>query len=279
MATEPDTTDEFPRDVHIRRGQDEYWHALSAMLPQGIAWPRWPTTTIMKVVHGLAGVMGFMDSRAGDMLERESDPRITTEMLDQWERAWGLPIPCVKPGTVHLNPDGSTSLVPAQTIGERQKTLVMWMTLLGGQSREYFQSVATRLGYSITISEYRPFMCGIDRCGDNRAYHADGSLGPWPCQIGHPRMRFAWTVHIQKTKLVWFRASKGQCGLDPHLSIVEAIDLECILRTWRPAHTEVLFDYSGTGPPGNIYAGTGESLEPFCTANPSDVVCARPPYL
>jgi uncharacterized protein YmfQ (DUF2313 family) len=229
-----------PEDRHIRRGQEEYTHALQALLPQGIAWPRWPDTVLMRTVRGLAGILGWCDGRAADLLERESDPRMTVEMLDWWERAW-QPFPCDAPN-------------PA-TIGERQNKLVMWITLLGGQSRQFFIDAAARMGYGITISEYRPFMVGIDRCGDNRTHLADGSLGPWPCQIGHPTMRFAWTVHVYRIKLTWFRATKGQAGIDPHLRIGLATDLECMIRTWRPAHTEVLFDYSGVTPPDHM-AGT-----------------------
>lgn len=232
--------EDFPEDVHIRRGQEEYWHALSALLPQGIAWPRWSETTIMKVVHGLAGIMGYVDNRLADLLERESDPRQTVEMLDSWERAWGLPDPCYE-GPL--------------TIGERQKHLVLRMTMLGGQSRQFFIDAAKFIGYSITITENRPFMVGVDRCGDNREYLDDGSLGPWPCQIGAPTMRFVWTVHVKRVRLTWFRASKGQAGIDPHLRIALALDLECIIRRWRPAHTLVLFDYSGVTPPDQ-WAGT-----------------------
>jgi uncharacterized protein YmfQ (DUF2313 family) len=228
-------------DRHIRRGQSEYWHALSALLPSGIAWPRWPDTVLMRTVKGLAGIMGWVDNRAADLLERESDPRQTVEMLDSWEKAWGLPDPC------YAGP---------QTIGERQKHLVLRMTMMGGQSRQFFIGVAKFLGYDISISEYRPFMVGIDRCGDNRAYLPDGSLGPWPCWIGPPaENRFVWTVHVHQTNLVWFRASKGQAGIDPHLRIGLASDLECVIRRWRPAHTVVLFDYSGVTPPDPM-AGT-----------------------
>jgi len=230
----------LPNDRHIRRGQEEYAFALSSLLPQGIAWPRWPDSTLMKVVYGLAGIMGWTDGRAADLLERESDPRTTVEMLDSWERAWGLPDPCYPAPT-------STS--------ERQKALVLRMTLLGAQSREFFLWVASYLGYSVTITEYRPFMVGVDRCGDNRKIQADGSLSPWPCQIGYSTMRFAWTVHYKSSKLVWFRAGSGQAGIDPHLRIERAGPLECMFERWKPAHSQILFDYSGIGDP---YAGTDQ---------------------
>jgi uncharacterized protein YmfQ (DUF2313 family) len=235
-------TKDFPPDVHVRRGQDEYWHALSALLPQGIAWPRWPTSVIMSIVRGLAGIMGWMDNRAADLLERESDPRQTVEMLDSWEKAWGLPDPC------YAGP---------LTIGERQHHLVLRMTMLGAQSRAFFISAAAFIGYTITITEYRPWMVGIDRCGDTRPFDpVAGTLGDWPGWIGTPaENRFAWTVHLKRPRLTWFRCSKGQVGTDPHLRIGLALDLECVIRRWRPAHTVVLFDYSGVTPPDPM-AGT-----------------------
>lgn len=259
-------------DVHIRRGQEEYRRALANLLPRGIAWPRLfdpnpdpqdperKTTVLMRVVHGLAGILGFIDNRAADMLEIESDPRTTVELLPDWERNWGLPDPC------YAEPVG---------IADRQRALVQRMTLMGGQSRQFFYDVAAFLGYTITISEYRPFMVGVDRCGDNREviplsvfytytplyiegrnYFIPGSLGPWPNNgIGDPVMRFYWTVHVKRMKLTWFRVTKGQTGIDPHLRIGLATDLECVLRRWRPAQTALIFDYSGVTPPDSM-AGT-----------------------
>jgi uncharacterized protein YmfQ (DUF2313 family) len=224
-------------------------------LPQGIAWPRWPDTVLMKVVYGLAGIMGYADSRAADLLERESDPRQTVELLPDWERNWGLP-DCEFP--------------QPQTIGERQKQLVMKMTMLGAQSREFFIGVAQTLGYDMTISEYRPFMVGVDKIGDARAYDPiEGKLGDFPCEIGNPDMRFVWTAHIKQPKLVWFRASKGQCGIDPLLRIQRAQDLECIIRRWHPAHTIVLFDYSQIGDPW------AETKKDFITLRSDEFVESR----
>jgi uncharacterized protein YmfQ (DUF2313 family) len=262
-------------DRHVRRSGDDYAYAYANLLPVGIAWPREYDSVLMQSVRGLSQCWGLdaningtavqgVDARAADLLERESDPRQTIELLLDWERNWGLPDPCY---TAPL------------TIAERQFALVQRMTILGAQSREFFIEVAASIGYHITISEYRVWVVGLDRCGDSRVYGdgstpmvnewgqpilnvrgvpvAEGELSAWPQYgLGPPSNRFFWTVHVDQAKLVWFRCASGQCGIDPHLRIGFADDLECLLNRWKPAHTEIIFDYSGLSNPGDPMAGT-----------------------
>ena len=58
-------------------------------------------------------------------------------------------------------------------------------------------------------------------------------------------------------ELTWFRVGPigGEVGVDPHLLIGLAEDLECLLNRWKPAHTEIVFDYSGLTNGGSM-AGT-----------------------
>lgn len=245
-------------DKHVTRTGEDYADAMQALLPLGQAWPRADDSVLMRVVRGLTRIWGDFELRASTLLEVESDPRITMELLPDWERNWGLPDPCYS---------------APQTIGERQQALVMRMTMEGGASREFFIGVAASIGYTITISEYRVFVCGIDRCGDNRVYGTGvpmynewgipilnsrgvpvsyGELSAWPNYgLGPPSNRFYWQVHVDGVKLVWFRvgAGGGQTGVDPHLRIGLADDLECLLNRWKPAHTKIIFDYSGPQPP------------------------------
>ena len=140
-----------PYDYHIRRGGAQYAEALLQLLPHGPAWPRHEDSIFVQTVTGLAQIWGDVDGRAADLLENESDPRTTVELLPDWERAWGLPDPCFE-GT-------------ATSIAQRQALLMLKMTFMGGASRNMFQEMAFTLGYRITISEYSPFMCGISWCG------------------------------------------------------------------------------------------------------------------
>jgi len=238
-------------DRHVRRSGDDYAASMSRLMPWGLAWPRDVKAALMKAVNGLAQIWGYVDGRAADFLEREADPRSTFEMLPDWERNWGLPDPCWS---------------EAFTIGDRQKFLVQRMTIEGGQSRQFFIDSEQANGHTIHIKEFRPFMVGIDAVGDNRRYYLDSNrnlqITDYPYMVGPPENRFYWTAHVDKAKLTWFRCGGGggQCGVDPHLRIGLASDLDCLLNRWKPAHTIVIFDYSGLQF-GGQYAGTGTPLE------------------
>jgi uncharacterized protein YmfQ (DUF2313 family) len=159
------------------------------------------------------------------LLEQETDPRKTIELLPDWERNWGLPEEC---------------FVEPLTIDQRREQLTFKMTLLGGQSRNFFYEVATWERNRILITEYAPFMCGVSEVGDTR-----DDAGDYRWEIGPTEMRFYWTVHTGDAQLTWFRAGSGQAGVDPHLLIGMADDLLCLLDRWKPAHTDIVMDYSG----------------------------------
>src|SRR4029077_11806542 len=109
------------------------------------------------------------------------------------------------------------------TVTDRQKALVQKMTMLGGQSRAFMIAQGEREGYTVTIKEYAPFMCGVSRCGDTSAQNPDNDGAPrW--RIGPPEMRFYWTTSIGQARLSCFRASPGQAGVDPMLRIGIATD-------------------------------------------------------
>jgi uncharacterized protein YmfQ (DUF2313 family) len=213
------------RDVHVRRSGSDYAQALLSLLPVGQAWPRDPDSVLVQAINGLAQYWGYVDGRAADLLERESDPRKTVELLPDWERAWGLPDPC---------------LPSATTIGERQRMLVLYMTYLGGQSRAYFTQLMAWLGYTVTIKEFAPFMAGISQVGDTRPHPTD----QFRWYIGPPEMRFYWSVEVGTASVIWFRVSSGQAGVDPHMRLGIPQELQCLLDRWKPAHTELVFDFS-----------------------------------
>jgi uncharacterized protein YmfQ (DUF2313 family) len=229
-------------DMHVRRSGSDYTQAFLKLLPQGQAWPRAVSSTLFGACDGLSQYWGWVDGRAADLLERESDPRFTIELLPDWERAFGLPDPCFPSAT---------------TIGERQRMLVMEMTWLGGQSRAYYQKVLEWLGYppgSIDFKEFAPFMAGVSQAGDTR-YEFD-QTGQYRWYIGPPEQRFYWSVEVGHVGLVWFRAGQGQAGVDHHLEFRVPTELLCLLQRWKPAQTEVVMDFSGLAV-GGPFQGVG----------------------
>ncbi len=238
-------------DMWVPRGAAEYAQAIEAELPSGAAWPRDPSSDLMKWVSGCAGVWGDFDARAADFLTVESDPRSTLELLPDWERAFGLPDTCV---------------ASPQTIEERRDALVARLTALGGQSRAFYDNAAAALGYTIEIYEYAPYTCGLSYCGDTRpdggltftyAHCGDMQCGvdpictiaatgndDWYWELGAPELRYYWIVRVLDTRLTWFRGGTGECGQDHLCEFADALDLECLIRRWAPAHTVVIFDYS-----------------------------------
>ena len=102
------------------------------------------------------------------------------------------------------------------------------------------------MGYPIRIYEFAPYMAGISQCGD---IPDDVDRTRW--ELGPPEMRFLWTVNAIAESLQWLRCGAGQCGIDPHLEIEIFGDLECIFKRWKPAHTQIVWDYSAVD---NAYA-------------------------
>jgi uncharacterized protein YmfQ (DUF2313 family) len=218
-------------DRHVRRSGSDYRDVFLTLLPTGQAWPKHAIDSILfQICDGLCDYWGFVDGRAGDLLEIESDPRATRELLPDWERNWGLPDPCLTD--------------PPTALEERRLALVAKMTMIGGQSRQFFLDVAKAYGYgNITITEYAPYMTGVSRCGDTRWYNP-GDPNHYYWELGAPEIRFYWTVHVSALSYTYFHCNSSQCGIDRLLKIGIASDLECILDRLKPAHTQIVYDYT-----------------------------------
>ena len=189
----------------------DYQQQLAALLPQGAIWPRDNDSNLMTLLLGLAQEFARVDRRAADVI-RESDPRTTLELLEDWERNWGLPDTCLAD--------------VEQTIAERRDALVAKIVGTGGQSRPYFIDVAAALGFTITIEEFRPFRAGLGRAGDAL------TNGDW---------QYTWRVHAPAVTVRPFRAGVGVAG-EP-LRTWGNVALECKLGQYQPAHTILQFAY------------------------------------
>lgn len=189
---------------------DNYLRQLQALLPQGPAWPREDGATVTKLLDSWSVELARVDARIEALLN-EADPRVTSELLADWELLAGLPDPCV---------------TSAQTIEQRRLALVSKLTNLGGQSKQYFINLAASMGYAgATIDEYRPMNCNDD-CND-ALYSTDD--------------RFFWTINLPSTAGVFVMNCNGTCNDALQAWGDEAI--ECRINKYKPAHTTAIFAY------------------------------------
>lgn len=190
---------------------EQYANLLKDLLPPGMAFPREPGTDIERFLQGAAVELARVDARA-DVLAVEVNPATTNELLTDWERSAGLPDRCAG--------------VLEETLQGRRNALLAKLTSIGGQSIDYFVSVARSLGYEITISEFRPFRAGLSAAGD---------------PLTNGRWRFVWRVNAPEESIIYFRAGISAAG-EPLASWGNE-PLECKLNQLKPAHTRIIFSY------------------------------------
>lgn len=194
----------------MRMTAAQYRSQLASLLPRGAAWPRAADSVLGRTLHAVADELARIDARVADLLD-EADPRTTLELLSEWERAFGLPEKC---------------LTLPDTLAERRSNLHEKVTRIGGQARAYFIDVAARIGFVITITEFRPFT--VDDTVDDAIYGID-----WT---------FAWRVNAPEVTVRFFTTNSG---VDEALSDWGNHTLECVLTRLKPAHTHVQFAYGG----------------------------------
>lgn len=188
---------------------EQYLRQLQALLPSGPAWPRDADSVLTKLLSAWAAELSRIDSR-GDALVDEADPRTAFELLDDWERNTGLPDPCVGSG---------------QGTQQRRGSLLARITDQGGQSIAHFVAVAEALGFSVTVTEFRPYDVGMDVSvplyGDDWAY--------------------AWQINGGGAAAGAFSVSDG---VDDDLGYSGTSALTCTVDRLKPAHTTVLYNFT-----------------------------------
>jgi len=189
----------------------DYLNQLQALLPQGPAWARDPDAVLTRLLSALSEEFARIDARAGQVID-EADPRNTTELLVDWERVAGLSA---------LSPlDGSLL-----STDQRRANLVSRITERGGQSPAYYIAMAARMGFVITITEFKEWSVGDSV--DAPLYGFD-----W---------NFAWRVNAPAvTAQEW---SVDSTVDDPFAIWFEGLLLERALLDDKPAHTILLINY------------------------------------
>jgi len=119
---------------------DAYKCLLRSLLPQGAAWPIDDDTDLLKTISALSKEFERIDQRV-DQLMLEIDPRTSSELLNEYENALGLPDNCI------------TSVL---TFAERRQNAFVALTLRSIPNVTWLVSVAKNIGFDITITNPSP---------------------------------------------------------------------------------------------------------------------------
>ena len=198
----------------------DYQAEMLGHLPEGPIWPRDPSSVLARLFGALAVTAERVDDAAVALLQ-ESPAGNLVALLPEWEATLGLPDPC----------NG-----PEPTIALRQRSVRAQIAAQGGQSIAYFIGVAAALGYAITVTEFEASRFGRP-------------FGPVSATMGRrfggTDWAYTWQVNVAALTVEVFTFGAGRFG-DPFRSWGSRV-LECVLGRIKPAHTTLVFAYSGSG--------------------------------
>lgn len=193
---------------------DSYTQLLLSLSPSGLAWPRDPSTRLVKNLSAYADSLARIHRQATNLIE-ELDPRTTNHLLPEWERCYGLPNSC------------SPS---SQVVVDRLTNLLFLFQGRFGQSVEFFIDLARHLGIVGTITEFECFRCGFSQLGID--------------ELNSIEALFTWVFHSANVGgFIYFTCGESELG-EPLLSFKTHTELECIFNLLKPAHTQVIFSYT-----------------------------------
>lgn len=197
----------------MARNTTSYLELLKSLLPRGRAWTFKSDSPFIQFLQATADELSRIDVRSDDLID-EADPRITDELLTDWEKEYDLPDDC---------------FIADKSIAERRQDIFNKLVTVGQQDKQYFIDLAATLGYTITITEFSPFWVGIGGMGD---------------PIGELVNVFHWRVNIIDSS-----SSSGAFN-NEFSSAFDILDLsfdnlECLFNKLKPAHTKLLFDLVG----------------------------------
>jgi uncharacterized protein YmfQ (DUF2313 family) len=207
----------------------DYLGTFQRLQPPGKAWARDQGALLTSLFYGMAGVFARIDARAGVLLQN-ADPRTAEELFPEWLEFAGLPDPCI-------------GLPP--TIAEQRAAIQAKLTDLGGQSIARFISLGAELGYAITITEFDAYICEL------------------PCElpVDGEEWRFVWRVNGPQVT-IFDDTCEDSC--ETPLRWWGNQVLECEVKKYCPAHTQVLFAYPDPimdEGGGNIEDETGGAID------------------
>jgi uncharacterized protein YmfQ (DUF2313 family) len=191
---------------------ERFFQALTSLLPQGYAWPRDPSSVLMRLMRATAGAFGELQAWIEQTVS-QWQPHTAVNRLAEWEAAVGLPDAC-------FGASQSEQLRRKLLLGRLRRAALEFED----SSPACFAAIVTLcadLGYPATVNYNLPFRVGHQ-------------VGQW---LGALDGQLYITVTIQ--------ASVFRCGdpvgkrlLDGALNGAE---LSCFLRRVLPARFNANF--------------------------------------
>lgn len=192
--------------------KENFLRLLQSLLPNGPAWPRNEDSWLTKLLSGISGILFYAFGRARK-LKKESVPITVDEMLPDWEETLNIK---VKKG---------------KTFGERREAVITKLTQKTSLTVNAYKQLAKTFGYEVEVREYRPFICGLGRCGSD---YLDGPA----------ENRFYLSIKVKGNRLRYGRCAVLRCG-EPIQKILYAQELEEALKEIRLAHVIIKTSYEG----------------------------------
>lgn len=124
---------------------------LKWLLPPGEYFEIEKDTTADSFFDALSVELNRVNDRTLNLIV-EADPSTTTELIEDWERNVGLPLPCFDD--------------IADTIEQRRLDILAALRARGGQSKAYYVAIASAAGYDITIDDNIPQFRAGDPIGE-----------------------------------------------------------------------------------------------------------------
>ena len=191
---------------------EKFLQALANLLPTGFAWPREASSTLLKVMRGVAGAFDELHNFITEAV-RQWQPATTVNRLTEWEEATGLPDAC-------FGLD-QTPALRRKLLLARLQPVALTYTDSSPAAPGTIEDICKWLGYTATVRYNTPFRCGRNRVGD---------------RLGALNGRLWVTVTLTTEP---FRVGRNRVGDRLRLGTLNGGELACYLKRILPARYEV----------------------------------------
>lgn len=183
---------------------EEYKKLLYHLLPSGPAWDG-----VNPLLDGLAPSLARVHQRAIELMI-EIDPARANELIDRYEKLYGLPDSCA--------PDG------VQTLQQRQQRLDAKANVVGGINEQFYRDQLDALGYTtVTIEQFQ-------------------NLPQTPYEEWGEFWRYYWRVNIPADANITWQNCMSSCN--SAIRTWGDTVAECVIEKLAPSHTVVVFAYT-----------------------------------